>query len=208
MSEQETVIERTAAEYAPYADMTAVAGLQADYSQRLTDIEESKGLTAQGKRAEAAAAYLATIEHLDGIKSSVEAGIDTARHTAERRLFGPGAADPQAILAHRDAFERVDRLDTAASAEAALRQARFSGDDSMIRAITARAEGKGWDGVLSRVERAAPGTGDKLKAYRAIPSGSGSAFNVAFGVVAPRQFVSKDGALDMRAIKREAATLS
>lgn len=200
--------DRIEAEYSAYGDIAAVKGIRADYEARLTEIEESTAFTEAGRKAEAAAAYLDAQEQIKAHADKVNAGIDTARNTAERRLFGPGAADPATILAHRDALERADKLGSAKAAAAALHRARFSGDDSMVRAITMRAEIKSWDGVLGDVEKAAPGTGAKLAAYRAIPPTDGATYNQTFGVRAPKYFTAKlDGAVDTRAIARAAATI-
>ncbi|MCZ4077822.1 hypothetical protein O1W68_07715 [Rhodococcus sp. H36-A4] len=208
-----TIDTTSAAERAPYINVQAVAGIRDDYQARLSEIDASTSLTKEGRDIEAATLYLEAQQQMAKHEATYQAAVDTGRTTSARRLFGPTAADPATIMSHRDALQRADQLDNPEAATTALDRARFSNDESMIRAITLRAAHKNWDDVLTDVERAAPGTAKKLAAHRAIPPTSGLQHNMFFGVRAPTQFVSRDGAVDTYKIRaaaakaREAATL-
>lgn len=197
--------DRIEAEYGVYTDVAALNTVRTAYEARLTEIDSSPDLTEQGKRTESARAYKEAEAAVDAARATFETRVDMARHTAERRLFGPGATDPATLLAHRDALDRAAKLKNPDKASEALHRARFSGDEGMVRAITMQAHRWGWNGVLGAVEVAAPGTAAKLAAYEAIPASEGLAYNRVFGLRAPKYFVSKlDGAVDTYNINRAA----
>jgi hypothetical protein len=179
--------------FAPYVDVKAVQGLQASHEQQLAAIDNDGKLTDDGKKAAQAALYEETTAAMNQYRAAFETEVDKATITAEKRLFGPASTDPATLMAHRDALERADNIANEKAALDAIARARYSGDDSMVRAITMRAETQGWETVLGQVEKAAPGTASKLEAYRRIPGGDQTTTNQVFAVKVPQRFLSKTG---------------
>ncbi|OZC93482.1 hypothetical protein CH254_02315 [Rhodococcus sp. 06-412-2C] len=183
--------DRLAREYAPYVNMGAVKGIQAAHAETVTTIERDTRLTDDGKRSELARAYLENKASMDRLRAGFEAETDRATITAGRRLFGPGATDPATQLAHRDALDRAEKVADEQEGLTQINRARFSGDESMVRALTMQAHRKGWKSVLSEVEKAAPGTAAKLDQYNSIPGKDKKAVDLMFAVRVPRAFLSR-----------------
>ncbi|MDI9929782.1 hypothetical protein QM588_05140 [Rhodococcus sp. IEGM 1354] len=202
MTESESTSARLAADYAPYVDMAGVAALKASHLEAIRDIEADTRLSEDGKKIELAKAYQENQAAMDGYRARFEAETDKASVTAGRRLFGPTSGDSASLLSHRDALDRAEKITTEDDARDQIDRARYSGDESMVRALTMQAHRKGWDSVLGEVEKAAPGTKAKLDAYRAIPGGNKLTVATVFRVSVPSQFRSgADGATDTASLR-------
>ncbi|MDV8058421.1 MULTISPECIES: hypothetical protein [unclassified Rhodococcus (in: high G+C Gram-positive bacteria)] len=202
MTEPESTSARLAADYAPYVDMAGVAALKASHLEAISDIEADTRLSDEGKKIELAKAYEANQAAMDGYRAKFEAETDKASVTAGKRLFGPAATDPASLLSHRDALDRAEKITTEDDARAQIDRARYSGDESMVRALTMQAHRKGWDSVLGEVEKFSPGTGAKLDAYRAIPGRNKLSVKSMFSVSVPNQFRSGlDGATNTASLR-------
>lgn len=202
MTNTESTSARLAAEYAPYVSMAGVAALKASHLEAIRDIEADTRLSEDGKKIELAQTYEANQKEMDRYREKFEAETDKASVTAGKRLFGPTSGDPASLLSHRDALDRADKITTEEEGLAQIDRARYSGDESMVRALTLQAHRKGWDSVLGEVEKAAPGTGAKLDAYRAIPGGNKLTVRTMFSVSVPKQFRNgADGMTDTASLR-------
>ncbi|MFG3300997.1 hypothetical protein [Micromonospora chersina] len=108
-----------------------------EYTETVERIRGNKAASREGKRAELAQTYLNARQRMDEAFAAADAQRADRRRELERRLFGAPTLGDQAstMLARRDAMDRAARLTSSDDAQALLRAALASGDETLARAI-------------------------------------------------------------------------
>ncbi|GGR78537.1 hypothetical protein GCM10010169_23390 [Micromonospora fulviviridis] len=108
-----------------------------EYTETVERIRGNKAASREGKRADLARTYLTARERMDGVFATADAQRAARRRELERRLFGAPTLGDQAstMLARRDAMDRAARLTSSDDAQALLRSALTSGDETLARAV-------------------------------------------------------------------------
>ncbi|WP_145013438.1 hypothetical protein [Mycobacterium marseillense] len=128
-----------------------VARIQQSLDAKVADIRVNKSLTEAGKRREIAAVTLEARKQADAAKAQFATERAQRRESLNRAAFGNPAnhlteADR---LSMRDAHDRASRLDSEDAAKAMLNRAVLDGDESLAKAIGARAYERGWGAVVN-----------------------------------------------------------
>ncbi|MEU9581068.1 hypothetical protein [Streptomyces chilikensis] len=140
------------------------------YARKLERIENSRTYSDHAKRVMAAKAYKEAQAALDALRQSEVDSLTSRRTQLQRRMFGhQGAADPQTVIARRDANDRAARLDDPRAAADMLKTAQLEGDDLMAQAIATRAAQAGWGDVLGAYSSNRPGFTEAAQEYQSLP---------------------------------------
>lgn len=139
-----TTIDYTAAK-------AQVARIQEFLNVKAADIRANRSLTDAGRRRELAAATLDARKQAHAAKAQFATERAQRRESLQRIAFGNPAnhlteADR---LSMRDAHDRASRIDSEADATAMLKRAVLDGDESLAKAIGARAHERGWAAVVN-----------------------------------------------------------
>lgn len=128
-----------------------VARIQESLNVKAADIRANRSLTDAGRRRELAAATLEARKQADAAKSQFAAERAQRRESLQRIAFGNPVnhLTEGDRLSMRDAHDRASRLDSEDAAKAMLNRAVLDGDESLAKAIGARAYERGWDAVVS-----------------------------------------------------------
>lgn len=134
---------------------TAIEAMQL----KLEQIRTSRKYTPESKRNQVAEAYLRAARTVEAERDSRDkartARVESLRRTVYGRLSSP---DGPAVVADRDARDRVARIDVSNQGEALrlLAEAEFGQDVSLSRALIARAYDAGWVDVLNAYSASHP----------------------------------------------------
>jgi hypothetical protein len=114
------------------------------YNRRLQAIRSNRNLSPEGKRAAIATEWVKARATVEQSRATVEAAKADERRMLEHDLFGVGTKDPAAVIAHRDAGDRAEAVESPAEAVGLLARASRSGDKALGRAILRVALDRGW----------------------------------------------------------------
>lgn len=138
--------------------MSDVQKIHESYAAQLDRIQNSRVYSEHAKQVYAAKLYKQTQEQLEAARTGEVEELRKRRAGLQRRMFGhDGTADPQTVIARRDANDRAAKLDSPHAATEALQRAEMEGDDVMARAIVATAAQYGWNDVLTAYAAPRPG---------------------------------------------------
>lgn len=130
------------------------------YRERLAEIRADRTLSPLGKRRAIEALYRDTKAEVDPIRRQMAEQQVTTERRLERTLFGLASdADPSAVIAYRDAQDRVSAVKRPEHLDALMERALRTGDESLLRA----AAGHAWS--QSRNPLASDGWGALVDAY-------------------------------------------
>lgn len=133
--------------------------------RRIDNITNDPNLTAQGKRAQAAVAWLQVKKEVDALRDKHEASEARRREMLIDSLIGSVAlGDATAMISYRDAAERANRLAQerndaqtsedrdkhARNLREALEQAALSGDTHLAKNVLRVAINNSWGDVLDK----------------------------------------------------------
>lgn len=143
---------------------TAEATL-ARHRSRMEQIRADRTLSPTGKAAELAKNYLTESAILKDLQRQETETLSTKRSELERKLFGQVSTDPSAIIAYRDAQDRVGRLAMNEQHKALemLRTAALSGDKTLSAAVVGRALAVGWSKVMDQHTSQDPAVATELQ---------------------------------------------
>ena len=112
-------------------------------------IGERRDLTPEAKRAAAAKVYKPAAEQIQQALDNHIAMVKQHKQELARKAFGAGtAADPMTAMARRQARQQAATVTDADQAESLIRDAHFSGDRELARAVAAVAFERGWHGAV------------------------------------------------------------
>jgi hypothetical protein len=139
------------------ADEAAIAAVNAGYPAAAARIRANEDLSAAGRRRALAQARTAVKAKTSRISDAAWSGAELAGRDARHRAFGLRSADPAAIVAFRDAQDRVAQCKTPAEARELAARAERYGDTGMATAVAAVAmermgsgapDADSWGGLL------------------------------------------------------------
>lgn len=123
--------------------------IQRQLNETVAEIRADKSLTAAGKRIQMARATVEA-KKLAGAAMEQHATERAQRAESARKVafgsFGDSASDR---LAMRDAHDRAAKIEKVADAEAMLARAIRDSDQSLAKAVAARAHERGWNSVAN-----------------------------------------------------------
>ncbi|WP_039796370.1 hypothetical protein [Nocardia araoensis] len=144
--------------------------LRAQVAEATNNIRNDKRYSAEGKRNAIASAYRQARREAQQLRDQHIADTDTFKRTLERDLFGlPKNSDSAAIMAYRDAQDRVAALDGEDACTRAAERARITGDEHMMRALLHRAFDRAWLPIIYAADAENPGVLDKAKELGSLP---------------------------------------
>jgi hypothetical protein len=133
------------------------AGVQGDLRARRAAIDADESLSLQGKTAAKDAATAAAKADLVKLRDREKQMVADRIDQINRTLGGfTAGADPSAIIAFRDAYDRAEAIAERDVAMQILERARTVGDKVLAAAIMRRALDQGWRAVYDRYVEAYP----------------------------------------------------
>lgn len=124
------------------------AGIQEQWTRTTREVGGDRNLTDHGKRTELDRHFADMKAELAQLRDKEKQAVQTKRESLERALFGLSGADPNKIIAYRDAQDRAARVTDEAGARALYDSAMISNDDSLAKAILAKAVKFGYRDIL------------------------------------------------------------
>jgi len=142
-----------------------VNAIQSEYAAQLAKVRANDGLSDRGKRDAIAQLFDKTKARLANLREATQASSDAERRTIERRLFGIGSSSPEAVIAFRDAMDRVEACKSGTDAERLLERAERTDDATLGRAVLCHAIDQGWDAIVDTYCQAHPNVVDDVRDY-------------------------------------------
>jgi hypothetical protein len=145
------------------------------YRERLAEIRADKALSPLGKRRAIEALYQETKAEVDPLRAEMAQRETMTARELERRLFGlEGSADPSAVIAYRDAMDRVSAVRRPEELGELMERAASTGDSSLLRAAAAHAwrqsrnplASDSWGGLVDEYVQQTPGTERDYQAFQ------------------------------------------
>ena len=147
------------------------------YTAKLAQIRADKTLSDLGRRQAIANAYDQTMTAVSKVKTEQAKAREAQRNNLARRLFGLSpAASTAEVVAHRDAADRVAKVQTPEALGELMQTAHDSGDRQLLKAAAAHAFARSSSvggqhyGLLVDEYAEQTATGPDLEQYRAILS--------------------------------------
>lgn len=128
------------------AHIAGAAQVRVNTEAALARVAEQKGLTPEARRAAAARVYQPACESIQAALDKHIAMVNDHRQQLVRKAFGSGSsADPTTAMARRQARQQAAAVTDQRQAADLIRDAEFSGDSELARAVAAVAFERGWD---------------------------------------------------------------
>lgn len=138
---------------------TQITNRIAAYNKRAKEIRANPDLSDAGKRKALAKLYAAEKNTVAKLRDTDNNTVATRRAQLEKQLFSIGSEPNygQAVIAYRDAKDRVRQIKTGHDAQLAMREAIRDGDAYMAKALFSRAwdqsrdrlTGSGWGAIVN-----------------------------------------------------------
>lgn len=180
-------VDKALANMSRFIDVGKIHAIRSNLEQQVAQIRDDRYMSGEGKEMKLAEAFVDARIKMDALRTELEAKVIDERNRLERAAFGPGTVDPMERIAHRDAFDRANRLNDQDDAKQLLAQAKISGDDGLARAIMHRAHSRGWTDAIDTWEQYQPGTVGLINEIRNLPEDNISK-TVVFKLDKPSEF--------------------
>jgi hypothetical protein len=141
---------------------TRAASLQDEWSRLIRNVGRDSRLTDEGKRVELDREFAAVKKELATLRDREKDLVRDQKESLERLLFGLNGSDPNKIIAYRDAQDRAARVKDKAAALEVYHSAQISNDDSLTKAILAKAVEYGYREIIDDYIRRHPTWGEEL----------------------------------------------
>lgn len=132
------------------------ASIQEQWSRMMRDVGRDTKLSDEGKRAELDKEFAELKEELSGLRAKEKALVRDKKESLERSLFGLAGNDANKIIAYRDAQDRAARVKDKDTALEVYNSAQISNDDSLVKAILAKAVKYGYREIIDDYTRRKP----------------------------------------------------
>lgn len=132
------------------------ASIQEQWSRMMRDVGRDTKLSDEGKRAELDQEFAELKQELAELRAKEKALVRDKKESLERSLFGLASSDANKIIAYRDAQDRAARVKDKAAALEVYNSAQISNDDSLVKAILARAIKFGYRDIIDDYTRRKP----------------------------------------------------
>ncbi|WP_019969335.1 hypothetical protein [Mycobacterium sp. 141] len=132
------------------------AGIQEEWSRRLKAVGGDSKLTDEGKRDELDREFAELKKEIVVLREKEKGLVRDKKESLERALFGLVGSDPNKIIAWRDAQDRAARVQDRAGALRVYNSAQISSDDSLAKAILAKAVAYGYREIIDDYARRHP----------------------------------------------------
>lgn len=132
------------------------ASIQEEWNRTLRQVGRDSNLTDDGKRTTLDKEYAQIKTQIAVLRDKEKALIRDKKESLERSLFGLNGSDANKIIAYRDAQDRAASVKDKAAALEVYNSAQISNDDSLAKAILARAVEWGWREIIDDYTRRHP----------------------------------------------------
>ncbi|WP_201408418.1 hypothetical protein [Mycobacterium paraintracellulare] len=144
--------------------------IRAELRRKADTIDSNPHLTAEGRQAAKARAYLECRNKMRPLRENFPSGNDDIRQRRVQGLFGlPAGSDASTTLAYRDGVERAANLRSPQELSNMLAKAVAMGDHLLARAVAGRAHELGVRSVVEAYAESA-GVEDDYADLRDLPS--------------------------------------
>lgn len=131
------------------AHQAKAAAVRENASNAIERISARKDLTLEAKRAAAARIYKPASEQIRAMLDQHIAKVSQHKQQLARKAFGyDNAADPATAMARRQARQQAAAVTDPEEAERLIRDANFSGDRELARAVAATSFERGWHNIV------------------------------------------------------------
>ncbi|MFF3377179.1 hypothetical protein ACFYXF_30020 [Streptomyces sp. NPDC002680] len=131
------------------AHQAKAAAVRDNANAAIARISARKDLTLEAKRTAAARVYKPATEQIRAMLDQHIAKVSAHKQQLARKAFGyDNAADPATAMARRQARQQAAAVTDPEEAERLIRDANFSGDRELARAVAAASFERGWHSVV------------------------------------------------------------
>jgi type IV secretory pathway TrbL component len=149
------------------------------YYAKRQDILRNDRLSDSAKTSDLAELGVAVSAQLTAIKAQQDAYVSGLKNTLEKELRGDQPQDDNSVLLRRDAADRARKIADEWDALAVLKDAVYSGDNSLAHALGYKARQEGWTDLIDAYREAQPASGDVATALAFVEDAtSAAAFNL------------------------------
>lgn len=166
-----------------FIDTTQLDTARRNYEHATAQIRRDPNLSDTGKRNQIAKAHIKAANEIHELRQQFKANVSAEKARIQRRVFGPGSADPNDIVSHRDALTRATALTTQGEALQLLEWAEISGDTALSRAVAFQAHRSNWDEAIAEHDRQHPGAASSIQELSDLPELSGENGAIAESIV-------------------------
>ncbi|MFJ6500867.1 hypothetical protein [Streptomyces virginiae] len=150
--------------------------IRATYQQQLDRIQNNRAYSDHARQVLAAKAWSQAAQQLEQVRQSELADLAGRRDRLNRKMFGStGTADPNTMLARRDAADRAAAIDNPRIAADMLERAARDGDHTLAQAVAAHANSYGWTEVVDQYAAGNPEFAEAAQEWNDLP-GTGDQF--------------------------------
>ncbi|MGW3275903.1 hypothetical protein ACWDFH_31235, partial [Streptomyces kronopolitis] len=159
-----------------------------------------KDMTPEARRAAAARVYKPAREQIQQLLDQHIDKVNAHKQQLARKAFGSEAAlDPQTAMAARQARTQVQGIEDMRHAQDMLRDAQFSGDKQLARAVAGVAFERGWHGVVD--EWNADGSNNSYMRHVVELMGLPDTGDVAWRISTAASYTSPDAGPDLMGLR-------
>ncbi|WP_078324302.1 hypothetical protein [Mycobacteroides salmoniphilum] len=132
------------------------ASIQEQWGRMQRDVGRDTKLSDEGKRAELDQRFADLKQEIAELRAKEKVLVRDKKESLERSLFGLVGSDANKIIAYRDAQDRAARVKDKAAALEVYNSAQISDDDSLVKAILAKAVKFGYREIIDDYTRRKP----------------------------------------------------